>query len=191
MLALAGIAMLADQERLAAVDGLTGLANRRHFDATLTREVANARRRREPLSLVLIDIDHFKLVNDTAGHLAGDEVLRSLALVLQSASREMDLVARYGGEEFALVLPSCTADAAVQVLARVGAAMRDQAALIGITVSAGVASTPDHAEDAAGLVAAADAAMYASKRAGRDRVTVAPAVTVHRRGADAGGALQG
>jgi diguanylate cyclase (GGDEF)-like protein len=103
----------------------------------------------------------------------------------------MDLVARYGGEEFALVLPSCTAEAAVRVLARAGDAMRGQPALLGITVSAGVACMPVHADDAAGLVAAADTALYASTRAGRDRVTVAPAVTLHPRGAEAGGALQG
>ncbi|MCU4184893.1 GGDEF domain-containing protein [Acidiferrimicrobium sp. IK] len=176
MLTLAGIQALADQERLAAVDGLTALANRRQFDATLTREVAVARRRNEPLTLVLIDIDHFKAVNDTAGHLAGDEVLRNLARALRGVCREMDLVARYGGEEFALVLPSCDAEAALSVLARADRAIRAEPALQGITISSGVATLVEHAEDDAGLIAAADRALYASKRAGRDRATVAAPV---------------
>ncbi len=173
MLTLAGIAALADQERLAAVDGLTGLANRRQFDSALAREVAVACRRREPLTLAIVDIDHFKEVNDTAGHVAGDEVLRSLGVVLRDATREMDLVARYGGEEFALVLPSCDAQAALGVLERVDRSMRSSGVLRGITVSSGVATLFDHAGDGSGLIVAADRALYASKRSGRNRATVA------------------
>ncbi|HET9691703.1 MAG TPA: GGDEF domain-containing protein [Acidimicrobiales bacterium] len=174
--ALASTALLAERERLAAVDGLTGLANRRAFDTGLDREVAGALRRGEPLSLVLIDIDHFKRVNDTRGHTGGDEVLRAVAGVLAAACRTQDLVARYGGEEFAVVLPGCPAEAARVIVERARRAMAAEPLFGGVTVSAGVATLPDHAGAAVGLVEAADAALYAAKAAGRDRVTVAPRV---------------
>ena len=171
--ALASASLLAERERLAAVDGLTGLANRRALDSGLAREVASAARRQEPLALVLVDIDHFKTVNDTRGHMGGDEVLRAVASVLQTACRAQDLVARYGGEEFALVLPSCPAAAAEAIVERARVAMGVVDVLGGVTVSAGVATIPDHAADGAALLKAADAALYAAKAAGRNRVCVA------------------
>ncbi|HET9689911.1 MAG TPA: GGDEF domain-containing protein [Acidimicrobiales bacterium] len=172
-LALSAVAVLTERERQAGVDPLTGLANRRQFDATLAREVAIATRRAEPLTLALVDVDHFKRVNDRNGHLAGDAVLRRLAEVLGEESRDTDLVARYGGEEFVLVLPSCSSVGALRVLRRIDASIAADAALAGVTVSSGVATLGEHAADGTGLVAAADEALYASKRAGRNRATVA------------------
>lgn len=171
-LALGSIDLLAERARQASLDGLTGLANRRHFDASLAREVAAASRRHEPLTVALVDVDHFKAVNDRQGHLAGDEVLRRLGAVLLEASRDSDLVARYGGEEFVVILPACDAAQALGVLHRVDEALRADEVLASITVSSGVATLHEHADDAAGLVAAADEALYESKRAGRDRATV-------------------
>jgi two-component system cell cycle response regulator len=171
-LAVRNTRLLAERERLAAVDGLTGVANRREFDTVLAREVNRSERSREPLSLVIFDIDHFKAINDSRGHLAGDEVLRGFARVLTEAVRDMDLVARYGGEEFAVVLPRCEAADAVQVVARVTGALRRSPDLEGVTVSAGIASLPANASSSIGLVSAADDALFASKRAGRDRYSL-------------------
>jgi diguanylate cyclase (GGDEF)-like protein len=171
-LVLRNARLLAERERLAAIDGLTGLANRREFDQVLAGEVNRSVRSLEPVSLVVFDLDHFKSVNDTRGHLAGDEVLRSIAAVMGGAVREMDLVARYGGEEFALILPRCDRDDAVRVVERITSASRQRADLDGVTLSAGVATLPLNANDAISLVAAADEALYESKRAGRDRYTV-------------------
>ena len=109
-----------DLERVAQTDGLTGIANRRAFDQALERAVRRARRTNEPLSLLLLDLDHFKSLNDTAGHQAGDEVLRQFAGILaQAARRPDDVAARYGGEEFALILPSTDQTGAVEVAQRI------------------------------------------------------------------------
>jgi two-component system cell cycle response regulator len=172
-LALRNAYLLGEVARLAASDGLTGLANRREFETVLSREVQRMQRTNEPLSVAVIDVDHFKAVNDTLGHLAGDQVLRDIAAILASAVRDMDLVARYGGEEFALVLPNCTASDAMAVIERVRVAMAVSDPFLGVTVSAGVATAPRNGTDEATLVAAADEALYASKRDGRDRVTLA------------------
>lgn len=171
-LALRNARLLAERERLAAIDGLTGLANRREFDQALAREVNRAERTREPLSLVVFDVDHFKLINDTRGHLGGDEVLRSIAEVLAGAVREMDLVARYGGEEFALILPRCDQHDAIRVVDRITTMTRQRADLDGVTLSSGLATIPFNANDGLSLVAAADEALYESKRAGRNRYSV-------------------
>ncbi len=167
---LRSVRMLAEMERMAAIDGLTGLANRREFETTLSREVGRAQRTGHPLSLVVVDVDHFKAINDSHGHLAGDEVLRSLARVLQGEVRDMDVVARYGGEEFVVVLPDCGLTDALRVGERVRAAVAVATGLPGVTVSGGVATLPDHADTGVGLVAAADEAMYSAKRSGRDRL---------------------
>ena len=164
--------LLAERERLAAIDGLTDLANRREFDAVLAREVSRAERTREPLSLVVFDVDHFKRINDTRGHLGGDQVLRSIAEVLGAAVRDMDLVARYGGEEFALVLPRCDQHDAIRVVERITDSCRTRADLHGVTLSSGLATIPFNAHDGLSLIAAADEALYESKRNGRDRYSV-------------------
>jgi diguanylate cyclase (GGDEF)-like protein len=173
-LSLRNARLLAERERQAAIDGLTGLANRREFDQVLPREVSRVERTGEPLSLVVFDVDHFKKINDTHGHLAGDEVLRAIGNVLADAVRDMDLVARYGGEEFAVILPRCDQGDAIHVVERVSGAMRDDPRLEGVTISAGVATMPLNATDGLALIAAADGALYESKRSGRNRYTLAP-----------------
>jgi diguanylate cyclase (GGDEF)-like protein len=171
-LTLRNARLMAERERLAAIDGLTGLANRRVFDQVLTREVSRAERTREPLSLIVFDVDHFKVINDTRGHLGGDQVLRSIADVLGSAVRDMDLVARYGGEEFALVLPRCDQHDAIRVVERITVTCRSRVDLEGVTLSSGLATIPFNAHDGLSLVAAADEALYESKRNGRNRYSV-------------------
>lgn len=163
--------LMAEVERLANEDALTGLANRRVFEESLAREVARTRRSLEPLGLIVFDIDHFKRINDTYGHQEGDEVLREVAGVLMRMARDIDLVARYGGEEFTVVLPNCSLEDALGVAERMRSAVASDSNLVGVTVSAGVASIPANAVDGESLVAAADEAMYCSKRAGRNRTT--------------------
>ncbi|WP_449220450.1 diguanylate cyclase [Tistrella mobilis] len=157
-------------------DPLTGLYNRRFADETLAREVAVARRDGRPLAAIMADIDHFKRFNDAHGHEAGDRVLRMTARVMADHFRQSDVVCRYGGEEFLILMPGATAADAV---ARADAFRRalagtveesDDAALGPVTISLGVAVFPETVEDDARLIAAADAALYAAKHAGRDRV---------------------
>ncbi|MDA8046786.1 MAG: GGDEF domain-containing protein [Actinomycetota bacterium] len=171
-LTLRNARLMAERERLAAIDGLTGLANRREFDTVLAREVSRAERTHEPLSLVVFDVDHFKVINDTQGHLGGDQVLRSIAEVMRHAVREMDLVARYGGEEFALVLPRCDQHDAIRVVERITHSCRNRADLEGVTLSSGLATIPFNAHDGLSVVSAADEALYESKRNGRNRYSV-------------------
>ncbi|HUF77421.1 MAG TPA: sensor domain-containing diguanylate cyclase [Thermoanaerobaculia bacterium] len=169
-------------ERLTRIDGLTDVANRRHFDETLENEWRRALRAGEPLGLVLADIDCFKLYNDAYGHQRGDETLRQVALALRSGlKRAADLAARYGGEEFALLLPGIDEVGATrlaeQLRRRVAelAIPHERSIVAGyVTVSAGAAArTPAHGEEPASLVAAADSALYRAKQAGRDRVVAA------------------
>lgn len=165
--------LLAEVQRLARVDELTGLPNRRTFDETMAREVARAARSGDPLSLVLLDVDHFKNINDAYGHSRGDEALRVVGRALaESARQQLDLAARYGGEEFALVLPGCPAAAAAMVAEEVRAAIASSCEDLRLTVSAGVAVYGANAVTAEGLTVAADEALYQSKRSGRDQVTV-------------------
>jgi two-component system cell cycle response regulator len=170
-LALRNAWLLVEVERLAKFDPLTGLANRRVFEAALNREVARAKRTGMPVTLVLLDVDHFKRVNDTYGHQAGDEVLRHVGEALGHVGRETDLVARYGGEEFAVILPDTPVAEAMKVAERLRAAVADFPGLVPVTASAGVAVLPGNANDPPSLVQAADEALYESKRAGRDRTT--------------------
>jgi len=148
-------------------DVLTGLPNRREWDERLAAERARARREGQPFTVALLDLDHFKRYNDLHGHPAGDEVLREAAAAWRGALRVTDLLARWGGEEFALLLPGCRAPEAVVLLDRVrGLTPRGQ------TCSAGLAEW-DGREEAAELVARADAALYEAKGGGRDRTVVA------------------
>jgi diguanylate cyclase (GGDEF)-like protein len=155
--------------RMSNTDALTSMANRRHFDDTLTLEWRRAVRTSAPLSLVMLDVDNFKPFNDTNGHQAGDELLRRVAQTLQSRlHRAGDLVARYGGEEFAILLVGVDAGHACKVAER---ARADVEALGVTTISAGVASVvPTRDLSPHELVSAADAALYEAKRAGRNRV---------------------
>jgi diguanylate cyclase (GGDEF)-like protein len=167
--------------RLSAVDGLTGIANRRQFDEAISREWRRCLREREPLSLLMADIDYFKQYNDGYGHQAGDECLKRVAAALCSKLRRpADIVARYGGEEFAAILPDTSQEGAIQVAESMNAAVRQlglphEGSLFGVlTVSIGVASTvPTQAGEMPRLLGAADWALYEAKRAGRNCVRVA------------------
>jgi diguanylate cyclase (GGDEF)-like protein len=170
---LARAVLLTGLRAAANTDGLTELPNRRAFDEALRRDLASAESTGRPVGLVLIDLDHFKRLNDENGHLAGDDVLRAVGAVLRRQARQGDTPARYGGEELALVLPGADLDGATATAERVRAAI---AALVGprrITASVGVAVYPNCAVSGAELVAAADRALYAAKRNGRNQVQVA------------------
>ena len=164
--------------RLATRDQLTGLLNRREFDRILQEERERALRFGHALALVMVDIDHFKSINDTHGHPAGDTVLREVARRIGSQVRTVDRVARFGGEEFALILMQTDLQGARDVAKRVClAAARDpimatDTAALSVTVSAGVAVLPDDARTEAALIAAADRALYAAKQRGRNRAEI-------------------
>lgn len=159
-------------------DALTGLPNRGAFNEKFDDVVKQYRRYRHPLSLILLDVDHFKRVNDTHGHEAGDIVLKQVGRILDSSVRETDFAARIGGEEFALLLPETDLPQAVDTAERIRVAV-EQAAFdypggtLAIRVSAGVASCPRVVADPAGLLTSADGALYASKQGGRNRVSAA------------------
>jgi diguanylate cyclase (GGDEF)-like protein len=166
-----------DLETLAAVDWLTGLCNRRHFETLAHAELARSQRYVRPMSILLIDIDHFKAVNDRYGHAAGDRVLQAVAAVCQAAKRDADVVARVGGEEFALVLPETTDIAATQFAERLRAQIRDWSLSIdgrtlALTVSIGVAGATLSTSGVGELMRRADQALYEAKRSGRNRVVV-------------------
>jgi diguanylate cyclase (GGDEF)-like protein len=165
--------LLADARRAATTDGLTGVANRRSFDRELERLDRAAREQGAPFALVLVDVDHFKSVNDTLGHQAGDEVLRVVAQVLAGAARPGDVPARYGGEEFALLLPGADAAVAHAVAERARLALHDVHDPIRVSASFGVACAPGDGGGPAALVEAADNALIHAKRTGRDRVVLA------------------
>jgi diguanylate cyclase (GGDEF)-like protein len=173
-------------ELQATTDGLTGLFNHRYFWERLRDEVARAQRYGHPLSLLMLDLDDFKHVNDRFGHPVGDELLRAVGGALQSELRQgVDCATRYGGEEFAVILPSTESeleggalDGAVTTADRIRAAVAglrppvDDPAWRGITVSIGVATLPVHASDAEELVTRADQALYWAKARGKDTVAV-------------------
>jgi diguanylate cyclase (GGDEF)-like protein/PAS domain S-box-containing protein len=166
-------------ERLSTTDPLTGLSNRRHFDATGQLEILRARRHHRPLSAVMLDVDRFKLVNDAHGHAAGDRVLVAVAALCVAMSRRTDLKARMGGEEFCLLLPETSAASAQQVAERIrtelqGLPFEEAGRSFRVTASMGVAG---HAEEESldGLLGRADRALYRAKDSGRNRVVVAGA----------------
>jgi diguanylate cyclase (GGDEF)-like protein len=163
-------------EEAAFTDHLTGLANRRRFERQLEREVARTRRYGRPFCLLMLDIDHFKQVNDQHGHEAGDEALRRLANALQAGTRGIDTVSRIGGEEFALLLPETDCARGLEVAERLRQEIKDtEIPEAGhITVSIGLAECTVAFSDARELFSAADAALYEAKRLGRDRVLCAP-----------------
>jgi diguanylate cyclase (GGDEF)-like protein/PAS domain S-box-containing protein len=162
-------------------DPLTGLFNRQYLDETLRRELRGSRRRKTPLSVVMLDIDHFKLFNDTYGHAAGDAVLRELGKVLRDTVRASDIACRYGGEEFVLVLIDADLAAALPSVERICQEIKRRRCryrgqtLPGVTVSAGLAQYPGHGTSPQDLLRAADEAMYAAKNAGRDRIELSSA----------------
>lgn len=161
-------------EVLAMRDSLTGLSNHRHFHETLAVELHRAQKSETPLSLVLLDLDHFKVINDKHGHPVGDEVLRTVGETLRHLVRATDVVARLGGEEFAVLLPDASPAAAEQVAEEIRRALAENtmAAAVQVRCSGGVATFPLHAGDANSLMETADGALYWAKQAGRDQVRV-------------------
>jgi diguanylate cyclase (GGDEF)-like protein len=156
--------------RQSATDALTGLENRRAFDRTLNEESSRTERLHSPLSLAIIDVDQFKLFNDEFGHLAGDEALQQVALVLQAQARTYDHVARYGGEEFAVILPDTSQESALIVAERIRAAVQGfKWSHKPVTVSIGVATTTKVA-DSMTILERADRGLYQAKKQGRNRV---------------------
>lgn len=172
-LALENAWLLAQVRRVAATDGLTGLANRSHFDLSLEQQLARAIRGKEPASLLLVDIDFFKRLNDEYGHQAGDDVLRRVARIIADSARLGDTAARYGGEEFAVILAAAGVDEAVAAADRLRLAIRDADIGYAVTVSIGVASFPEHGTTGFEMVRAADEALYEAKSAGRNQVVAA------------------
>ena len=163
----------------AVTDDLTGLANGRAFRDRMEKEAARAARFRHEVSLLMLDIDDFKKVNDTYGHPAGDEVLRAIGRILKAESRGIDEPARYGGEEFVMALPETSPEGALELAERIHARIGAERIRtpddgdIRVTASIGVSTLPASAIDVRELIAAADAALYEAKRAGKDRVVVA------------------
>ncbi len=164
-------------ERLATQDALTGLANRRHFLELAARTIEQARRYQRPLSIVMMDVDHFKQINDTFGHNTGDQVLVSVAQCMLTVLRKVDILGRYGGDEFVILLPETTQEGARRLTERLRQVVSQQSIIAGgvslpISLSIGLTSNiqqPDLALDE--LLQRADRALYYSKQAGRDRVT--------------------
>jgi diguanylate cyclase (GGDEF)-like protein len=175
VIALENARLHAIVERQALVDGLTGLANRRHCERALATELARSERTGAPFALVLADVDRFKVVNDTHGHPAGDEILRGLGARLEEGLRETDLAARWGGEEFALLLPGTGLQEALAIVERIRLDLvgrpfvLESGVAITVTASFGVAAVPP-SSGADELLGGADAALYAAKRGGRNRV---------------------
>jgi diguanylate cyclase (GGDEF)-like protein len=173
---LANLRNLAIAEMRAATDGLTGLPNKRAVTDALQRLFAQAATVRAPLALLLLDLDHFKQINDQRSHQVGDQVLANVGAVLRTALRDLDFVGRNGGEEFAILLPDTGIPAALNIAERVRAAIAEMTLPgtdVAVTVSIGVALFPDHASTPDRLERLADAALYVAKRQGRNRVELA------------------
>jgi diguanylate cyclase (GGDEF)-like protein len=182
-LALSNLRLQESLRDQAIRDALTGLFNRRYMQESFDRELRRAQRRRVPLGVIMIDIDHFKGFNDTFGHAAGDKLLGEIGALLQHHTRGEDIACRYGGEEFALILLEASPEDTEQraLLLRAEAAQLHveygHQPLGHITISAGVAMFPDHGASAEALLKAADTALYRAKAAGRDRVMIASGVS--------------
>jgi len=153
-------------------DALTGLFNRRYLEETLPRELATAKRRGMSMAVILLDVDRFKSINDTFGHQEGDHTLQQLARLLDRSTREGDIACRYGGDEFVLVLPDTSLGAAIDKAAALRkdfeALERDE--LPQVTISLGVACSPDHGDEGGQILLVADRALYQAKQRGRNQV---------------------
>ena len=188
--AAASIENISEHQRVseqAATDELTGLPNSRSFREALDREAARAERFKHELSLVILDVDDFKQVNDRFGHLQGDEVLRAIGKILESEPRAIDEPARYGGEEFVVALPETGSEGAIELAERIRVRLEavripsvDGGAPLSVTASFGTATLPGAAGDVRSLFEAADEALYEAKRQGKNRVVTAPVVQPSR-----------
>jgi diguanylate cyclase (GGDEF)-like protein len=160
-------------EEEAFTDHLSGLANRRRFERQLEREVSRTLRYGHPISLLMLDLDNFKKLNDTFGHSAGDEAISRIGKVLREGTRGIDLAARIGGEEFALILVETSLEGGLEVAERLRKAIGSMPVPLAghITASFGVAECPSSAQTVRDLLQSADSALYEAKRSGRDRVT--------------------
>ena len=177
-LSLSNIGLREKLREQATHDPMTGLFNRRYLEETLPRELHRVGRSGSPLCVAMLDLDHFKNVNDTVGHEAGDSFLRALGRLLRENLRRSDIPCRYGGEEFALVLPDSSLEDTIQrveqirVLVKALEVRHGEQILDTVTVSVGVAVASEHGTTARELLGAADAALYAAKQEGRDRLAV-------------------
>ncbi|HIP40602.1 MAG TPA: GGDEF domain-containing protein [Desulfocapsa sulfexigens] len=174
-------------EQLSLYDGLTGLMNRHTFDSRISSETSRLKRFNTPFALALLDIDHFKNVNDTYGHLAGDIVLRKIAEVLKKSCRDGDIVARFGGEEFALLLPgngrrdiALAGERLRMAVEQLTIIVGDQPQSILVTVSVGIAYWNDRFDNSSDWIQSADKMLYEAKRQGRNRVVVTPIPSSHK-----------
>jgi diguanylate cyclase (GGDEF)-like protein len=156
----------------ADLDGLTGLHNRRAFEERLEEEISRSARHGIPLSLLMLDVDHFKALNDTLGHTAGDRVLQALSGLLRDSARPMDFVSRYGGEEFVIILPHTGVEASHLMAERLRRVVESAPWPVRqVTISLGIATLTPTITDARTLLESADRALYHSKQAGRNRVS--------------------
>jgi diguanylate cyclase (GGDEF)-like protein len=174
-----------DLKTLAAVDGLTGLYNRRHFETLSAAEWARFQRYLRPLSVVIVDVDHFKAINDRFGHDVGDSTLKIIANACNSAKRDSDISARIGGEEFALLLPEANEAAARVVAQRLCDTVREcsptvQGEKLDLTVSIGIATAALSMSGIATLMKRGDDALYESKRAGRNQISLASGIAAQK-----------
>ena len=164
---------------LAIKDGLTGIYNHRHFLELFAREISLVHRFGQQLVMHMMDLDHFKIVNDTHGHPFGDLVLKEFIGIVRSAIRESDIVGRYGGEEFAIILPATNMASALEKANRIRQQVESvdfdgivTGKSLKITISIGVANFPEHGAEYEAIVTAADSALYKAKRSGRNRVEI-------------------
>lgn len=178
-LSISGLKMRDLLKDQATRDPLTNLFNRRYLEETLQRELHRAQRHSKPVSIIMIDIDHFKNINDTFGHDGGDEALTKMGLLLQKYYRKSDAACRFGGEEFIIVMPEMSLDIAIQRAEQIRAAAEDLPLSLrgkkmsGLTISLGIATYPQHGNSMQSLISAADEALYRAKNLGRNRVEVA------------------
>jgi diguanylate cyclase (GGDEF)-like protein/PAS domain S-box-containing protein len=173
-MALANLRLRETLRTQAIRDSLTGLFNRRYLEETMERELNRVKRQGTPLGVIMMDLDHFKLYNDTFGHSAGDELLTALGNLVKSEVREEDIACRYGGEEFLLIMPGTRVEVTVERAEILRQAVKElhlhHRGLKPITLSLGVAAYPDHGDTVQTIIQAADAALYRAKQGGRDRV---------------------
>jgi len=168
----------ADLEKLALFDSLTGCTNRHYFFRIGSDEVKRAQRHKHPVSILALDMDHFKIINDTFGHSVGDQVLRVAADIFRKASRTNDIIGRIGGEEFAIILPETTLLGALTVAERILSDCRsmnivlEDSRIVHFTISIGLACAQEHEWGFEQLLQHADKALYAAKQAGRDRISI-------------------